>query len=231
MEHFSCFDLMRFPFVRDPNSSVTRIAGLSTLAVCMGWVLWTLRLQGEALRGLHAAILPSYPNNTTKEVPLTMVIPCHSEDFRVLPMVLHSLAAQTVKPFETILVLSFPPSASNGTLFTIFNGDSLQMKDEFFDDWAASKSWDKAEKLKVEHKLRSILQGLTNMSESMAHIPNLKIFIRSGKYFAGHNRIFGADQASNSSEVISFFDCDDYLHPERTEIIYNVSCRSLCVHI
>eukprot|EP00922_Rhytidocystis_sp_ex-Travisia-forbesii_P014810 GHVS01022154.1.p1 GENE.GHVS01022154.1~~GHVS01022154.1.p1 ORF type:complete len:485 (-),score=46.66 GHVS01022154.1:192-1559(-) len=54
-------------------------------------------------------------------------------------------------------------------------------------------------------------------------VPNLRVFVRGGSNYAGANRVFGASQATN--EIVSFFDCDDYMHPQRIDIIYRVFTR------
>eukprot|EP01069_Polyplicarium_translucidae_P000099 Polyplicarium_translucidae@DN1056_c0_g1_i2.p1 len=51
-------------------------------------------------------------------------------------------------------------------------------------------------------------------------IPNLKLFVRGGRNFAGSNRQYLADQATG--ELLSFFDCDDFMHPQRTEILWRL---------
>lgn len=51
-------------------------------------------------------------------------------------------------------------------------------------------------------------------------VPNLRIIVRGGLSFAGNNRQFLGAHAYH--DVISFFDCDDFLHPQRTEAIYTI---------
>lgn len=48
-------------------------------------------------------------------------------------------------------------------------------------------------------------------------IPNLKIHMRGLNQTAGHNRHFLINNSKHS--LVSFFDCDDFLHPQRTEIL------------
>eukprot|EP00923_Selenidium_pygospionis_P015410 GHVN01026887.1.p1 GENE.GHVN01026887.1~~GHVN01026887.1.p1 ORF type:complete len:345 (+),score=33.29 GHVN01026887.1:43-1077(+) len=48
-------------------------------------------------------------------------------------------------------------------------------------------------------------------------IPNMRMFFRSGRYYAGENRLFVAERAK--TEYVSFFDCDDFMHPLRIEFL------------
>eukprot|EP00922_Rhytidocystis_sp_ex-Travisia-forbesii_P065058 GHVS01096709.1.p1 GENE.GHVS01096709.1~~GHVS01096709.1.p1 ORF type:complete len:410 (-),score=60.64 GHVS01096709.1:330-1559(-) len=51
-------------------------------------------------------------------------------------------------------------------------------------------------------------------------VAGLRVFVRGGNRYSGDNRLFGASQATN--EVISFFDCDDYMHPQRIQVLHQV---------
>jgi len=51
-------------------------------------------------------------------------------------------------------------------------------------------------------------------------IPNMQVFLRGGLHLAGDNREFLLKSAFH--ERVSFFDCDDYMHPQRIEILSRV---------
>jgi len=51
-------------------------------------------------------------------------------------------------------------------------------------------------------------------------IPNLRIYLRGGTQTAGSNRQFLIGEAA--SDILSFCDCDDYVVPQRTEILFNL---------
>jgi len=48
-------------------------------------------------------------------------------------------------------------------------------------------------------------------------LPNVRVFLRGGLHMAGDNRAFLLGEAFH--ETVSFFDCDDYMHPQRIEIV------------
>jgi len=48
-------------------------------------------------------------------------------------------------------------------------------------------------------------------------LPNVRAFLRGGLHLAGDNRAFLLGEAFH--ETVSFFDCDDYMHPQRIEIV------------
>jgi len=48
-------------------------------------------------------------------------------------------------------------------------------------------------------------------------LPNVRVFLRGGLHLAGDNRAFLLGEAFH--ETVSFFDCDDYMHPQRIEIL------------
>jgi len=51
-------------------------------------------------------------------------------------------------------------------------------------------------------------------------IPNLNFFVRGGDHSAGNNRRFLIEKSS--SPILSFFDCDDFSLPQRTEVIHTI---------
>eukprot|EP01068_Selenidium_serpulae_P017759 Selendium_serpulae@DN6405_c0_g1_i1.p1 len=48
-------------------------------------------------------------------------------------------------------------------------------------------------------------------------VPGLRAFFRGGKIFVGDNREWLASKAK--TEYVSFFDCDDVMHPQRIEFL------------
>ena len=61
-------------------------------------------------------------------------------------------------------------------------------------------------------RLKAMLSNYSSM------IPNVKLVLLSGQQHQGVARNFGANLSTNS--IISFFDGDDYMHPQRFEILY-----------
>lgn len=56
-----------------------------------------------------------------------------------------------------------------------------------------------------------------------------KVFFRTGPYSASSNRNFALQQST--SDLLSFFDCYDYMHPQRMEILYKLFSRYPPLHI
>jgi len=54
----------------------------------------------------------------------------------------------------------------------------------------------------------------------VSHVQNLKVYVRGGSHSTGNNRQFLIDAASQP--ILSFMDCDDYMMPQRTEILYRL---------
>eukprot|EP00922_Rhytidocystis_sp_ex-Travisia-forbesii_P057729 GHVS01085439.1.p1 GENE.GHVS01085439.1~~GHVS01085439.1.p1 ORF type:complete len:494 (+),score=83.21 GHVS01085439.1:100-1482(+) len=52
---------------------------------------------------------------------------------------------------------------------------------------------------------------------------NAHVYYRSGTFGAGNNRRFAADKSTTN--LLSFFDCDDYMHPQRTELLFGLFGR------
>eukprot|EP00922_Rhytidocystis_sp_ex-Travisia-forbesii_P014819 GHVS01022166.1.p1 GENE.GHVS01022166.1~~GHVS01022166.1.p1 ORF type:complete len:410 (+),score=37.43 GHVS01022166.1:1-1230(+) len=76
--------------------------------------------------------------------------------------------------------------------------------------------------LTIDSELDQFLETDAVYLHSQA-VPNLRVFVRGGANYAGANRVFGASQATN--EIVSFFDCDDYMHPQRIDILHRVFTR------
>eukprot|EP00922_Rhytidocystis_sp_ex-Travisia-forbesii_P035169 GHVS01052212.1.p1 GENE.GHVS01052212.1~~GHVS01052212.1.p1 ORF type:complete len:508 (-),score=79.39 GHVS01052212.1:538-2061(-) len=78
---------------------------------------------------------------------------------------------------------------------------------------------DGGEQLDME-SLRSLFVG-DNNNNSKQHV---RIFVRGGKISQGNNRQFASTKSK--AGVLSFFDCDDYMHPQRNEILYKLFLKN-----
>lgn len=137
--------------------------------------------------------------------PMTVVVPCAAEDLLTLPMFLTSLYKQTLMPAETILVMNVPSERLGSVEMLNFNSrnETVDVGDrKYYEPYVND-----AEPLDI----------------SITKIPEFSIRIRSKSFFAGGNRAFGSHLAGH--DLVSFFDCDDYMLPERTEFLYKVSRR------
>lgn len=198
----------------------------------------SLPLESSFLATSPPILIPPPPRilSTFKgSVPITLVVPCQAEDFNLLPIFLESLANQTVWPQSTHLVLNVPPDHSNGIKLAILGhqqsqfagieSDAIRQLDENLT--AISRNNTASEALKY------VVSTRIPLTLSLQHIPNLTLHIRAGRHYAGDNRIYGANvsaaelqhdhQVSNSTlneSLVSFFDCDDYLHPQRMEFVH-----------
>jgi len=150
-------------------------------------------------------------------VPMALIIPCQNEDMPLLPLLLESLANQTVYPSEVILVLNIAPTAAEGVLLTKLG--SLRSSEENVIKSLMAVNNSAFSSVPAESKPQ-ILKSRAPVEISLAEIPRISIYVRSGVHYAGDNRMFGSKKASSGSKLISFFDCDDYLHPQRTEYLY-----------
>lgn len=176
------------------------------------------------VRGLDAQGT-SAPVPTTESkfgVATTLIIPCYYTDFNMLSVVLESVSRQTVMPDETLLVLSQDTTNVNGSTLMNFDfpsaiiGNDFKRRDDQFDP---SPLREGAPKI-VGEIVRANGQPVES---SILKVPNLKILVRTGTYYAGHNRMHGVDNSRNETQVFFFFDCDDYMHHRRTEYITKVS--------
>lgn len=159
------------------------------------------------------------PANRTS-APISLVVPCHSSDFKYLALLLESIANQTVLPVETILVMTVGESESNGTY--LFSLDFGSVGEGSLRRLRTAKIARRRASSDALIALEYILNTRMPVEASIANIPKLQVFLRSGVHYAGDNRLYGANMSSNETEIVSFFDCDDYLHPQRTEILSKV---------
>eukprot|EP01053_Blabericola_migrator_P000716 Blabericola_migrator_1__715@NODE_1178_length_5203_cov_57_765576_g801_i0_p3_GENE_NODE_1178_length_5203_cov_57_765576_g801_i0NODE_1178_length_5203_cov_57_765576_g801_i0_p3_ORF_typecomplete_len372_score22_53Glycos_transf_2/PF00535_26/9_2e02Glycos_transf_2/PF00535_26/0_84_NODE_1178_length_5203_cov_57_765576_g801_i031774292 len=164
---------------------------------------------------------PFFNRQGGQSAPITLVVPCESSDFRYLPIFLESLANQTVAPSSTHLVLTLSPNAANGTPFLLIGDQAGERPEALTANFPLrTKNWTQA--------LDYVRATRVPLKTSFRNIQNLVIHIRSGVHYAGDNRMYGVDksvrhhsQGSRDEEsLVSFIDCDDYLHPQRTELVY-----------
>eukprot|EP01056_Protomagalhaensia_sp_Gyna25_P005123 Protomagalhaensia_sp_Gyna_25__5122@NODE_594_length_3046_cov_78_792484_g460_i1_p1_GENE_NODE_594_length_3046_cov_78_792484_g460_i1NODE_594_length_3046_cov_78_792484_g460_i1_p1_ORF_typecomplete_len362_score40_07Glyco_tranf_2_3/PF13641_6/0_00022Glycos_transf_2/PF00535_26/4_1e02Glycos_transf_2/PF00535_26/0_0026Glyco_tranf_2_4/PF13704_6/1_1Glyco_tranf_2_4/PF13704_6/1_3e03Osmo_MPGsynth/PF09488_10/0_38_NODE_594_length_3046_cov_78_792484_g460_i1751160 len=156
-----------------------------------------------------------------KSAPISLVVPCQAEDFLFIPLFLESLANQTVAPAATHLILNLPSASSDGAKL-----DLLDMED----DRAWLKSMIPHQQSSIPDSnasypvvLEAILKGTAPASLSLQSIRHLTLHFRAGKHYAGDNRMYGANVSkADGTDIVSFFDCDDYLHPQRTEYVWKM---------
>lgn len=127
-------------------------------------------------------------NENDDVIPITLVVPCESEDWDKLPEFLESVANQTRRPYETILILSTTDVSTHTQLW---------------------------------YPETNSKEGIVAMPMSVDSIPRLQMHTRSGLFYAGQNRMFGSSHSHSSCKFITFFDCDDYMHPQRLEVLFD----------
>eukprot|EP01054_Gregarina_sp_Poly1_P007900 Gregarina_sp_Poly_1__7899@NODE_449_length_8316_cov_26_811735_g367_i0_p4_GENE_NODE_449_length_8316_cov_26_811735_g367_i0NODE_449_length_8316_cov_26_811735_g367_i0_p4_ORF_typecomplete_len380_score35_35Glyco_tranf_2_3/PF13641_6/0_22Glycos_transf_2/PF00535_26/4_3e02Glycos_transf_2/PF00535_26/0_79_NODE_449_length_8316_cov_26_811735_g367_i056666805 len=169
----------------------------------------------------HVALSSSHIKTS---VPMTLVVPCQAEDFKLLPVFLESLANQTVFPRSTHLILNLPPDYADGVQLGLID-NPLRVAKNIFTDLDQRKQDAQGRfanrKKVVSEALDYVVETRIPMSLSLQHIPNLTLHLRAGKHYAGDNRMYGANMSDdNVTSLVSFFDCDDYLHPQRTELVH-----------
>eukprot|EP01053_Blabericola_migrator_P001331 Blabericola_migrator_1__1330@NODE_1345_length_4757_cov_239_576333_g902_i0_p3_GENE_NODE_1345_length_4757_cov_239_576333_g902_i0NODE_1345_length_4757_cov_239_576333_g902_i0_p3_ORF_typecomplete_len243_score26_70Glycos_transf_2/PF00535_26/86Glycos_transf_2/PF00535_26/1_2_NODE_1345_length_4757_cov_239_576333_g902_i039384666 len=166
--------------------------------------------------------------------PLSLVIPCQSEDFIYIPMLLESLANQTVAPKSTHLILNIPPQAANGSVLPLLSDFDFARgtwTHEMLDDLIVTQQRNHPNRTANAAEAKAyLLATRIPVGVSLQKIHNLTIHVRSGVHYAGDNRMYGANMtllADDSDDaLIGFFDCDDYLHPQRTAFLHKVSVLS-----
>eukprot|EP01056_Protomagalhaensia_sp_Gyna25_P005122 Protomagalhaensia_sp_Gyna_25__5121@NODE_593_length_3046_cov_78_792484_g460_i0_p1_GENE_NODE_593_length_3046_cov_78_792484_g460_i0NODE_593_length_3046_cov_78_792484_g460_i0_p1_ORF_typecomplete_len365_score46_14Glyco_tranf_2_3/PF13641_6/0_0029Glycos_transf_2/PF00535_26/1_2e03Glycos_transf_2/PF00535_26/0_01_NODE_593_length_3046_cov_78_792484_g460_i04541548 len=153
--------------------------------------------------------------------PFSLVVPCQAEDFYLLPLFLESLANQTIVPQSTHLVLNLPPSRSGGAKLALLDDQDdeawlhslLVQRDDKLQGPSANKS--------LPETIDSVLKSRAPAGVSLRKVHNLTLHMRAGKHYAGDNRMYGANVSkADGTDIVSFFDCDDYLHPRRTEYVW-----------
>src|SRR5699024_9796251 len=65
----------------------------------------------------------------------------------------------------------------------------------------------------VDDAIDYVDRVLPSVRQALDVIPNTKVFVRSGVHYAGDNRMYGATRSREDTQLVSFFDCDDYMHP------------------
>eukprot|EP01057_Protomagalhaensia_wolfi_P000752 Protomagalhaensia_wolfi_Nauph_80__751@NODE_1431_length_1536_cov_8_891784_g1105_i0_p1_GENE_NODE_1431_length_1536_cov_8_891784_g1105_i0NODE_1431_length_1536_cov_8_891784_g1105_i0_p1_ORF_typecomplete_len391_score58_61Glyco_tranf_2_3/PF13641_6/0_0002Glycos_transf_2/PF00535_26/3_9e03Glycos_transf_2/PF00535_26/0_00076_NODE_1431_length_1536_cov_8_891784_g1105_i03641374 len=187
------------------------------------WVSTPLsaELQLVSQEGHQEEVSPFNPQ-TKKPAPISLVVPCQAEDFPVLPLFFESLANQTVAPQATHLVLNLPSTGSDGAKLSLLGlGDESWLEaathaPNFDADLPVSDK-----KLSLSEAIDRLLKERTPLQLSLRRIPHLTLHLRAGKHYAGDNRMYGANASStDGTQIVSFFDCDDYLHPQRTEFVW-----------
>eukprot|EP00922_Rhytidocystis_sp_ex-Travisia-forbesii_P004122 GHVS01006001.1.p1 GENE.GHVS01006001.1~~GHVS01006001.1.p1 ORF type:complete len:473 (-),score=102.77 GHVS01006001.1:518-1936(-) len=66
-------------------------------------------------------------------------------------------------------------------------------------------------------------------SSSRRVIGDVKVFVRGGKISQGNNRRFASTKSTGN--LLTFFDCDDYMHSQRTEVLHEVFKNHPDLHI
>lgn len=203
---------------------VAAIAFYMLISYCLHLQLGRQEL-AKLSRGFHWESIDRPRALTSKEafnISMTLVIPCHSGDWSKLPLVIESVSAQTVMPDETIVVLS---RSENLPLEPSFDNSTAALRRKV----VRTDGTINVSVLGLGHFPRraeiaaaQVLANTQPLEISIDRIPNFKHFLRDGLFYAGANRVFGAAQAADNAEVISFFDCDDYQHPQRTEFLAKV---------
>ncbi|EZG67507.1 putative glycosyltransferase group 2 family protein [Gregarina niphandrodes] len=92
--------------------------------------------------------------------PIAIVIPCNAEDFHFLPLVLNSIANQTVLPQETILVGNLPESHADGTLLLDTASKGLNVQNI----WATADLQEKEEEVSLFSWIVDQVRGTQSMS-------------------------------------------------------------------
>lgn len=196
--------------------------------------LWGTSLWCVPLFLLACASDKPHSGPTVHSVPTTqerfalgtsLIIPCYYTDFDMLPVVLESVSKQTVMPDETILVLSQDDTDVAGSTLMRFNFPAVNV------DNAPQRRDAAIDPTPFQAQPAEVIGGVIKangqpLELSILRIPNLKVLVRTGTYFAGHNRMYGVDRSRNETDVFFFFDCDDYMHHRRTEYIAKVGQRT-----
>eukprot|EP01056_Protomagalhaensia_sp_Gyna25_P001051 Protomagalhaensia_sp_Gyna_25__1050@NODE_1506_length_1775_cov_47_139401_g1221_i0_p1_GENE_NODE_1506_length_1775_cov_47_139401_g1221_i0NODE_1506_length_1775_cov_47_139401_g1221_i0_p1_ORF_typecomplete_len368_score47_49Glycos_transf_2/PF00535_26/2_2e03Glycos_transf_2/PF00535_26/4_6e03Glycos_transf_2/PF00535_26/9e05Glyco_tranf_2_3/PF13641_6/0_0011Erg28/PF03694_13/0_17_NODE_1506_length_1775_cov_47_139401_g1221_i02581361 len=184
-------------------------------------------LNSEPLRLASSIDGEAFPFNhqTQAPVPISLVVPCQAEDFPVLPLFFESLANQTVAPVSTHLVLNLPTTGADGaklSLLGLADSDDSWLKAAAHDPSVGSNGLPVSDKkLTLTEAIDRLLKERAPVQLSMLRIPHITLHLRAGQHYAGDNRMYGANASStDGTQIVSFFDCDDYLHPQRTEFLW-----------
>lgn len=63
--------------------------------------------------------------------------------------------------------------------------------------------------------------GIKDIAKASMNMPDsFQVHLRGGQHYAGSNREFLAKQATG--DVVSYFDCDDMMHPRRIEVLHKI---------
>lgn len=189
----------------------------SCIGICSVWILSSSKRSSETfLRHSKIFYEPLRPFYNEKKIAssISLVIPCAADDLIVLPMLLTSVLYQTYLPAETIVVVNVG-NKNEAEKVALLNFKSVKYN---LTQTSEIESDDDDDEFKGREYLKSYVQFAEPLQKLVTEIPNLSIRIRSKPFFAGNNRAFGAKHATN--QIISFFDCDDYMLPTRIEYLH-----------
>lgn len=177
------------------------VCSVVILLLAHGW--WQRKKIIAMYEGFHFNIRNRFEQGYKGEAvaPISVIIPCSSKHWLKLPRVLESIAYQSLLPHETIVVLT---------------------EDDTYTPKRTLRDID----LRIPYVDTDVDTYKPSKQHTFAHashsVPNLQLKFEQGNNYAGENRVIGASYASNVSELYMFFDCDDYMHPQRIGAIYDI---------
>lgn len=169
--------------------------------------------------------IPAPPTSSEKfSVSFSLAVRCNYTEVEALPYLLESISMQTVLPDETVVVLTQTLEDGLGeTLMDLAFGPPDAKQKTGRTDLHVTQ--DELTSMSLQEIAAKVKNGTQPIELSVRLIPNLKFVMRAGHYSPDVDGLFAVSQTRNTTDLISVIDCNDYLHPKRTELIAKVSLR------